>query len=762
MMDTLVVYGLGLIGGSFALGLKQRFFKRVVGFEINQDHANQALALGIVDEIGSNLADVDGVDMLLLAVPVQAYRPLLASIKPVLETLGRQYILSDVGSVKAPLVEAAQAVFGELPTNWVLGHPIAGSEKHGPEAATASLFQRHKVILTPNANTDALVLNSVAQMWRALGADVETMSVEHHDQVLAQTSHLPHFLAYALVSDMDRQSDSRQIFHYAAGGFRDFTRIAASSPTMWHDIFFSNRHAVLKALAAYTDELKRYKTYLETGDSAGLVAKLTQAQAARQYFQSRLERGRLSQVSTHQQITLISKAGVAVNAKTGLVGELSIPGDKSISHRAIMFGALAEGVTQIEGFLEGEDSLATLQAFRDMGVEIQGPEGGKVRIKGVGMKGLQAPKDPLYLGNSGTAMRLLAGLLAGQNFGSILEGDASLSKRPMRRVTDPLRAMGAEVSAQAKGTPPLKIMPTAKLSGISYSLPMASAQVKSAILLAGLFAEGETRITEPAPTRDHTERMLRSMGYEVQQEGNQVWLRGGGKLSAISLEVPGDISSAAFFMVAAAISPGSNLCLRNIGINPTRDGIITILQLMGANIRVENRRQMGDEPIADVYIQYSELKGIDIPEALVPLAIDEFPIIFIAAACALGATRLTGAEELRVKESDRIQAMVDGLQALGVPAEGTEDGAIIPGLTYSDKKQSSVHDKPSAQILYPFLGGEVDSLGDHRIAMAFAVAALRSQADIRILDCANVATSFPNFLSLANGIGIQVDSEIIQ
>jgi 3-phosphoshikimate 1-carboxyvinyltransferase len=419
-----------------------------------------------------------------------------------------------------------------------------------------------------------------------------------------------------------------------------------------------------------------------------------------------------------------------------LQGTIRVPGDKSISHRSIMLGSLADGITEVSGFLEGDDSLATLRAFRHMGVRIEGPEQGRVRIHGVGLHGLRAPDGPLDLGNSGTSMRLLCGLMAGQSFNSTLIGDASLSGRPMRRVTVPLADMGARINSTAHGTAPLDIEPVDDLHGIDYAMPVASAQVKSSLLLAGLYAKGQTCVTEPAPTRDHTERMLSGFGYPVQRDGNKVCLQGGGRLTASAIEVPADISSAAFFLVGASIAPGSDLTLTHVGMNPTRIGVINILRAMGADIEVINPREAGGEPVADLRVRSAALKGIRIPEEQVPLAIDEFPALFVAAACAEGETLLTGAEELRVKESDRIQVMADGLLALGVDAEPTPDGIRIRGGRLG--------------------GGRVDSHGDHRIAMSFAMAALRANGEIRIDDCANVNTSFPGFVDLAASAGLLV------
>jgi 3-phosphoshikimate 1-carboxyvinyltransferase len=429
-----------------------------------------------------------------------------------------------------------------------------------------------------------------------------------------------------------------------------------------------------------------------------------------------------------------------VHPSDTLRGEVRVPGDKSVSHRAIMLGALADGSSEVTGFLEGADSLATLAAFRAMGVQIEGPDQGRLLIEGVGRDGLRAPTTPLDVGNAGTAMRLLCGLLAGQRFSTTLSGDASLSRRPMRRVTDPLSQMGAAVETTTAGTAPLVIRPVPKLTGIHYDLPVASAQVKSCLLLAGLYAEGETRVTEPAVTRDHTERMLRTFGYAVRRDGATVGITGGGRLTAAPVAVPADISSAAFFLVGASIAEAGDLLLPAVGINPTRIGVINILRAMGADIEITKARDSGAEPVADLRVRSAKLRGIEIPAEEVPLAIDEFPAIFIAAACADGETLLTGAEELRVKESDRIAVMADGLEQIGVRAEVLPDGIRIQGSAGRRLR-----------------GGRVDSHGDHRIAMAFAMAGLRADASIEIRDCANVDTSFPGFASLASGAGLNVE-----
>ncbi|MCP4874736.1 MAG: 3-phosphoshikimate 1-carboxyvinyltransferase [Gammaproteobacteria bacterium] len=420
-----------------------------------------------------------------------------------------------------------------------------------------------------------------------------------------------------------------------------------------------------------------------------------------------------------------------------LTGRIRVPGDKSISHRSIILSSIASGISNISGFLQGEDSLNTIRAFQQMGVMIE-RDHDQIQVKGAGLYGLQAADSDLDMGNSGTAMRLMLGLLSGQAFDSRLIGDKSLSSRPMQRVIDPLQSMGAVIESESGGRAPLRVSGNHSLTAIEYDMPVASAQVKSCLLLAGIYARGETIVREPATTRDHSERMLRGFGCEVISNNAEVRFYGRQKLHACNIDVPADISSAAFFMVAASIAGDSEITLEHVGINPTRTGVIDILNLMGADISLDNQREMGGEPVADIRVRSVELNGIDIPQELVPLAIDEFPVLFVAAACARGTTRLRGADELRVKESDRIQVMADGLSVLGVEVETKVDGIVIQGGDYR--------------------GGEVESHGDHRIAMAFSVAALRASGEIRINDSANVNTSFPGFVELARDAGIRIST----
>ncbi len=412
----------------------------------------------------------------------------------------------------------------------------------------------------------------------------------------------------------------------------------------------------------------------------------------------------------------------------GLRGEIVVPGDKSISHRAIMFSSLAEGTSRVRGLLRGEDCLSTLAAFQQMGVRVE-DQGGELLIHGGGIRGLQEPANVIDCGNSGTTMRLMSGILAGQPFFSVLSGDKYLRRRPMARIITPLTAMGAQISGRENNTKAPLAIQGGQLRAGAYRSPVASAQIKSAVLLAGMQVEGETRVFEPHLSRDHSERMLRYFGVDIQvfEDGAQVC--GPVSLKGREVEVPGDISSAAFFLVAALITPGSELLLKNVGVNPTRSGIIDILQQMGGSIELLNQRELSGEPVADLLVRYSALHGIRIDGELVPRAIDEFPVVCVAAVFAEGETLIRDAKELRVKETDRIAAVCDTLGRVGGQVEALEDGLRVTG---------SGH----------LRGGRVNSCGDHRIAMSMAVAALAADSEVIIEDTACTATSFPGFWEL--------------
>ena len=729
--NVVLIVGLGMIGGSIARGLKKANPKRVI---IACDTDAQALQQAVDDGVVSHSGDLATVcpqaDIIILAVPPLTVCELLPEL---LKFMAPSALITDVASVKSHIFTSSQQFSEEALANFVPAHPIAGSEQSGYSASVDDLFEQRNVILTPHAGNSTDSVATINSLWRELGANVLGMTRVRHDEVLAATSHLPHLLAYAIVDVLLKQEQSEDIFRYAAGGFADFSRLASSDAKMWSDIFVANSAAVEKVLDDYIHSLLIFKKAIQKKEHEKLEESFGAAKQARENFISQHFKPKKQEEMISNQLSFSVQPGGQV------AGSIRVAGDKSISHRSIILASIANGITRVTGFLEGEDALNTVAAFREMGVTIVGPENGELTIYGVGKNGLRAPRKPLYMGNSGTAMRLLAGLLAAQSFDSELTGDESLMERPMNRVAVPLRSMGANIDTGDSGTPPLKIRGS-KLKGITYEMPIASAQIKSCLLLAGLYATGDTRIFEPTPCRDHTERMLQGFGYSVSvdaKEGASAVV-GGADLQATEIDVPADISSAAFFLVAAAITPGSDLTLHHVGVNPTRIGIINLLRDMGANIERSNERLVGGEPVADLRVRYKPLKGIVISEAQIPLAIDEFPVLFIAAACAEGDTLLHGAEELRVKESDRLDAMAQGLEKLGVTVETFDDGIKVTG--------------------GPMGGATVDSFGDHRIAMAFTVAGLRAESPINIANCANVATSFPNFVELAIKVGMRVSA----
>ncbi|MGZ0053228.1 3-phosphoshikimate 1-carboxyvinyltransferase [Brevibacillus gelatini] len=415
-----------------------------------------------------------------------------------------------------------------------------------------------------------------------------------------------------------------------------------------------------------------------------------------------------------------------------IAGTVRVPGDKSISHRAVMFGALAEGVTTIEGFLPGADCLSTISCFRRMGIEIE-QQGDKVTVYGKGWYGLQEPEQHLDVGNSGTTIRLMSGIMATQPFHVVLEGDESIAKRPMRRVIGPLRQMGAKIDGRKDGEfTPLSIR-GGKLEGIAYQSPVASAQVKSAILLAGLQANGVTSVTEPHLSRDHTERMLQAFGVSVVRDGLTVSVEGGQKLTGRAISVPGDISSAAFLIAAVMVVPGSSLLIENVGVNPSRTGIIDVVKAMGGRLELLNERVVNEEPVADLLVTHSQLHGIEIAGDIIPRLIDEIPVIAVMATQAKGKTVIRDAEELKVKETDRIATVASQLSKFGGRVTPTEDGMIIEGET-------------------ALTGAVIDSMGDHRIGMAMAIAGLAATGETGIENEEAINVSFPGFEELIASI----------
>ncbi|MHA7881373.1 MAG: 3-phosphoshikimate 1-carboxyvinyltransferase [Saccharospirillum sp.] len=727
-----LIVGLGLIGASLAKGLRLAQAAWVLGMDAQPGVADQALDLGIIDEKIDRLDPCPVFDAVILAVPVLAIKAVLTQLKPCLRP---ETVISDVGSVKGSVVQAAREALGELPPGFVPGHPIAGAERSGVTAAKADLFDRHLLILTPLSPSSEAAVRLLTQLWQSVGAEVVRMPVARHDEVLAATSHLPHLLAFSLVDTLSRDSEHREIFRYAAGGFRDFTRIAASDPTMWHDIFLANRDATLAVLNRFQSDLSQLAGAIEQGDGETLLNVFGRAKSARDYFTQVLQsRQRIS--DDVRRNLIVAPAPRALN------GWVQPPGDRSISHRAIILAALSDGTCNLRGFGEGDDNRATVEALRKLGVVIDEHSPTHLQVIGVGRRGLKKPDSPIYLGNSATSMRLLAGVLAPQGFDCELMGDASLSQRPMDRIQIPLRQMGASLDLSAQGTAPITVRARQHFQSLDYALPMASAQVKSAILLAGLCAGVPVRLSEPAPSRDHTERLLADLGGLIERHDAALSFTPNAGLPGFEMDIPGDFSVAAVHMAAATLVPGSEINVLQVGVNPTRLGFLDILKDMGGNISLHHQRKVGGEPVADIQVRYAPLKAGLVSAQLSGRTIDEFPLLFVLAAMATGRSRFAGVRELRYKETDRLKTMLSGLQSLGVHIELEGDDVLVEGRSGA-----------------PFNGGILDCAGDHRVALAFLVAAQVASRPVIIRHAGRLLGAYPCFTEDAARLGYAVTIE---
>jgi 3-phosphoshikimate 1-carboxyvinyltransferase len=706
----IAIVGVGLIGGSLALALRRAgLVSEVVGIGRTQQNLDVALARGIVDRAGIDPALVAGCDLVLLATPGALLAPSAASIAP---HLAAGAIVTDAGSVKASVVRDCSVALGGR-ARFVGAHPIAGTESSGAAAADADLFRGARCVLTPIDGTDVEALARVRALWEAVGMDVVEMAPDAHDELLALTSHTPHLLAFALTAAAAAfrtgHGAAPDPFAFAGPSFRDATRVAASSPEMWRDILLGNASAVRAALGSVRARLDELDAAIAAGDGTRISALVDAART--------VKRAANDAAAKPDVVTIAPAAGP-------LGGSITVPGDKSIAHRALLFGGLATGTTVIRGVGHGEDNQSTMHVLRALGVQVV-REGGEVRVTGRGFTGLTAPKGVLDCGNSGTTMRLLTGILAPASFDATLDGDASLRKRPMRRVVEPLGRMGALIDT-SDGRPPVTVHGRA-LRPAEFTLNVASAQVKTALLLAGLHTEGRTVVEEPGASRDHTERLLPAFGATIERpRPNVVAITGPQALRACTVDVPGDPSAAAFWLVAGSIVPGSRLTIRGVSTNPTRIGAIDVLRAMGARISEHPVAGQGDEPVADLEVEAAPLHGTVVAGDAMLRAIDEFPVLAVAAAVAQGPTRFADGAELRVKESDRIAAMALGLRTLGITVEESDDGMVVHGGRLG--------------------GGTVESHTDHRIAMAFVVAALAATAPVTIRGADAIAVSDPGFL----------------
>jgi 3-phosphoshikimate 1-carboxyvinyltransferase len=734
MFNKIAIVGMGLIGGSIGMACVRHALAREVMAVVRREEARgEVRGRDAAHDVTLDLEEgVAGAELVIFAAAIDAVPRLAHQAAP---AISAEAIVTDVSSVKAGIVRRLEETFDGV-CRFVGSHPMAGGEYGGIAYASPDLFRNAVCLVTPTERTDPAALETVTRFWQRLGCTVRSISPEAHDEAVGLVSHLPHVAVAALMNAIGRAGDPRAAVACGGPSFRDVTRIAASPPEMWTQICLHNRDALRDVVRRFRDEAERFTQALEAGDADALRAFFSEARRLKALGAEPVrpagEVTRRAAARPTARTAVALPDPIVVRRPREVAGTIEVPGDKSISHRAVIFSSIADGASTIDNLVAGEDVVCTLDIMSALGVGVEWLSDTSVRIEGVGLNGLEAPGEVLWCGNSGTSMRLLAGLLAGQPFRSVLDGDESLRRRPMRRVIEPLTKMGAVV----QGTPPDDRAPLTISGGwlrpIGYLSPVASAQVKTCILLAALYAEGVTSVTEPRQSRDHTERMLADYGVEVARHERTVAVEGGQRLTACSFAVPGDFSSAMFFAVLAACTPGSMLTLSRVGLNPTRIAALRILQRMGAKIGFETSDYLegcGSEPRGDIIVRGDALTATTIRGDEVPIAIDELPILAVAAACATGRTVIRDAAELRVKESDRIATTVANLRAMGAQAEETEDGMIIEGPT-------------------PLQGAAIDSFGDHRIAMAFAVAGMLADGETAIRNTACVATSFPGFHAL--------------
>ena len=704
-LRRLGIVGVGLLGGSLGLAARRAgLAAEVVGLGRTQKNLDDALRLGCVDRAGRTPDILAGADLVVLATPIGQ---IASSTRLVASHLAPNAVVTDVGSTKAAVVrDCTEALDGRA--RFVGSHPIAGGEASGAAAASPELYEGARCVITPVAATDPAALEKVREFWRGVGMDVDEMPPEDHDRVLALTSHLPHVAAWALARAVAAGRRGRvDPLRFSGPSLWDMTRIAGSSTEMWRDILLANADAVLAEIDSLRARVDELAAAIANRDGGAVARLLDEAADLRRALQ--LERG-----------------DEIAPAPAPLRGEVDLPGDKSIGHRALILAALADGESEILGLSPGEDNASTLSVLEALGVRSR-REGDRVWVEGRGRAALRAPGDALDCGNSGTTIRMMCGVLAACPFESVLDGDGSLRKRPMDRVIGPLAQLGARLES-TEGRPPVRVY-GGGLRPARVQLDVASAQVKTAVLLAGLAAEGETTVVEPGASRDHTERLLPVFGVPVRRpDALTAAITGPARLRSARIEIPADPSAAAFWLVAASIVPGSRLEIRGVSANPTRTGALDVLLAMGAKIEVTERPAVGEEPVADLVVESAPLRGTEVLGDTMLRAIDEFPVLAVAAAAAEGETRFGDAGELRLKESDRIAAMTQGLGRLGVAVQEQPDGMTVHG---------------GGTIG----GGTVESHGDHRVAMAFAVAGLAARKPVRVRGAEVMAISDPRFLA---------------
>lgn len=729
---NVLIVGLGMIGGSVAKALKERGLAYLFGSDRRHDELTLGVATHVIDfEAELDAEFIEKMDIILLATPVRAMEVVLEQIKPfLLDTT----LVTDVGSTKGSVVEAARKVFGSVPANFIPGHPIAGAEKSGVLAANPNLFENHKVIVTPLPNSDALLVDKLHRMWTAIGADVVSMDVTHHDHVLAGSSHLPHLLAYTLVDALANSERSQDVFRFAAGGFRDFTRIASSDPIMWRDVFLANKDATLESLDSFTEHLQQLRHSIEVGDGPAMFGVFTRAKSARDHFLRLLEARSSSSASTVKPIS------IKVLPASLVKGEINVRGDKFLSHSLITMAALSEGVSEFSNLDMGQGVKVTLQALRDMGVVVEDFGGQRIRIHGVGLNGLKAPIAPINVHESELSLHVLLPVLAAQKFAVTFVAEGALSSQPFVDLLSIVKVMGASVTTSESGCLPFTIATENQLIN-QYKIDVKgrSRQLKLAALIAGVMSQKNVELNLPRDL-DGSDAVLSLFSCEqdvrTNDKGDNILaVKQGQKPQAASLDVPADDNKTAWLTLLACLSPGSKLMINNAGITQMNSAFLKVLLANGANIELQNVNE--DQPLTvsegKIKVGFAAFSGFTIKESEILSVCSELLLLCVAAVYAKGTSRIEGIHNLPYRWEDRVTTFVDALTIIGVPCSLQAGVLEIEGCIPC--------------------GGELDSAGDYHLSLAMLALGMRSRSPVTVNDCHKLLEEFEEFETIVESLG---------
>jgi cyclohexadieny/prephenate dehydrogenase / 3-phosphoshikimate 1-carboxyvinyltransferase len=719
---NVMIIGLGMIGGSFAKALKERGLATLYAVDRREGELALGVSTGVIDHPAEMSADfISKMDVIVLATPVRAMESVLSDLKPF---LSEHTLVTDVGSTKGSVVEAVRRVFGYVPANFIPGHPIAGAEKSGVLASNPLLFEKHMAIVTPLADSNPVLLDRLHRLWRAVGADVVSMDVDHHDHVLASSSHLPHLLAYTLVDALANGERSQDIFKFAAGGFRDFTRIASSDPVMWRDVFLANKEATLATLDHFTDRLADMRAAIDQGDGTSMFGVFTRAKSARDHFLRLLEQRTIGAVKEVRPVS------VSVLPASAIKGDISLLGDKSLSHKAITIAALSEGVSEIKNIDLTGDVRITMQAFRDMGVVIEEVSADHLRVHGVGLRGLKAPIAPINVHQSRESLYLLLPVLAGQSFSVSVVAEGKLLNQSMGDLFSLVRKMGGRVVSEMADCLPVNLFP-GKPSNISVDLKAGSERLRMSAFLAALYSPAESFVKPLLLGVSHCEVLLRQFGVTILDQAGGFRLVSA-PLVGTDIVLSGDEYEAAWLVLLSSLLPGSELLIENAGLDSVSFAFFSFLKSIGADVSIPKQSVTGLCE-GKVQVGFAELQSFTLlPEQSYQFR-NELPLLCVAAAYAKGESRIQGVGSLPYYYEDRVLAFVDALAHMKIACVYENGDLLIDG------------GLPQ--------GGELDCAGDDKLALAMLALGARSKSITKVNDCQKLLEEFNELESVAMQLG---------